>query len=105
MSRKIVIFAVLGLLILLTVLTLIFTGVLGAHRVRRGVTLEGVAVGGMKRAHLEDLVRELARDIQRPPRNAYADPGSGTYVAEVTGLQVDVEATVEAVMQAPPHSM
>lgn len=104
MSRKTVFFAVLALLVLTAVLTLILTGVPGERRVGRGVTLEGVAVGGMKRSELEALVRELAREVRRPPRNAYADPGSGAIVAEVTGLEVDVEATVEAVMQAPPRS-
>lgn len=73
--------------------------------VNRGVTLEGIPVEGMLRREVESLVRELAREIDRPPRNAYLDRQTGETVAEVAGRQVDREATVERVIQAPAHSM
>ncbi len=73
--------------------------------VNPGVTIEGILVEGMRRNEVEALVRDLARDINCMPRNAYLDMATGELVAEVPGRQVNVAATVENVMAAPAHSM
>ena len=76
------------------------------HRgVSRGVTLEGVPVGGAMRREIEVLVHELAGEMNRAPRNAYLDRETNELVAEVYGVQVDVSATVENVMQASARDM
>ncbi len=73
--------------------------------VNPGVTIEGILVEGMRRNEVEALVRDLARDVNSMPRNAYLDMATGELVAEVPGRQVNVASTVENIMAAPAHSM
>lgn len=108
-GRKIMLPAVVAAVLGLAVLFFIAGGeqylVSWRKRVQRGVSLEGIAVEGMRRREVENLVRELAMEIDRPPRNAYLDVETGELVAEVTGCRVDRAATVEKIMNAPAHAM
>lgn len=71
--------------------------------VNSGVTLEGTAMEGMLRREVEYFVEQLAKDINRTPRHAYLDRNTGELVTEVYGIQVDVQTTVQRVMQASAH--
>ncbi len=73
--------------------------------VNRGVTLEGASVEGMLRREVETFVQELARELDRMPRNAYLDRDTNELVPEVYGSKVDIESTVESVMQAQANAM
>ncbi|MEW5785746.1 MAG: VanW family protein [Bacillota bacterium] len=110
MNRKLILIAAAGAVILGVMLLLELTGiherlVLLQRGVNPGVTLEGTPLGGMSRADVEAFVRETALTIDRLPRNAYLDRETGALVTEVLGCRVDVETTVEKVMQAQPHKM
>lgn len=69
-----------------------------------GVTLEGVEVGGRLRGEVYALVREMARERDRLPRNAYLDPGTGEIIPETAGRLVDRDGSVELVLTAPRGS-
>ncbi len=77
---------------------------MGADRVRRGVELEGKAVGGLSRREVTALVDALAAEVDLVPRNAFIDPHSGEITAGVTGCLIDRPATMEKIMAAPPNS-
>jgi vancomycin resistance protein YoaR len=71
----------------------------------RGVTLEGVLVEGMLRQELESYLTVLAREIERPPRSAYLDRETNELVSEELGWELDVQATLENILNAPANSM
>ncbi|HHW91590.1 MAG TPA: vanomycin resistance protein VanB [Firmicutes bacterium] len=76
--------------------------VLTQGRVSRGVTLEGIPVGGLKREKVEALVLELAEERKVLPQNAHLDLETGEIIPDKPGLEVDVEATLRQVMLARP---
>ena len=72
--------------------------------VKRGVTLEGHAVGGLLEHELYDVVAGLAETFRVEASNASWDWQTGTVRAEVVGQVVDVQSTVKALLTAPPNS-
>lgn len=72
------------------------------HGAKRGVTLDGRSVGGLLPAEVRRLAVELARGLDREPRDAQWDDREGRVRPETAGRRVDVEATVRAVLEAPP---
>ncbi|MBX5464452.1 MAG: VanW family protein [Clostridia bacterium] len=68
--------------------------------VRPGVTLDGKPMGGLLPGEVRARVQAMARAAYRPPRNARVEPGSGRILPEQAGEQVDVAATVRAVLDA-----
>lgn len=69
------------------------------HGVAAGVTLSGYPVGGWWENEVRELVLELAEDWRIDPVDAVLT-GTGTVVEARPGQRVDVEATVQAVLQA-----
>ncbi|HHX02453.1 MAG TPA: hypothetical protein GX739_07300 [Firmicutes bacterium] len=50
------------------------------------------------------IVQQIAREIDQPEVNASIDKKSGGIIPEQNGIHVDVEATVELVMNAPANT-
>jgi len=73
-------------------------------QVAAGVSLAGRPVGGLSRAELEDVIRQQAAILYRPPLDAAVDPVTGGLLPALAGQAVNVEATAERVMAAPPGS-
>lgn len=74
------------------------------QKVRRGVELEGRAVGGLTRGEVGELIREIAAERTNLPRSAYIDRQSGEIIAESPGWQLDLPLTLDRVMDAPAGS-
>lgn len=70
-------------------------------RVAAGVTVEGVAVGGLYRSEAAAALQELAARRYTPPVPARFADADGAVVAEENGRLLDVAATVEATLTAP----
>ena len=68
--------------------------------VRPGVTLSGVAVGGLFADEVRQVVLGLAPRVERMPREAMYHSETGEVVPEEPGVAVDVDRTVIAVMAA-----
>jgi peptidoglycan/xylan/chitin deacetylase (PgdA/CDA1 family) len=73
-----------------------------APAVAAGVRLAGVEVGGMDGPAALRVAEGLAGSLARAPRNAYVDPSTHGLVPGVDGVEVDVPATVRALLQARP---
>jgi len=77
---------------------------------RRLVGVEpGVRLGNRKlEYYFEDevrtIVRQLAREIDQPEVNASIHKQTGAVIPEQNGIHVDIEATVEAVINAPANA-
>lgn len=77
---------------------------------RRLVGVEpGVRLGNRKMEYyFEDevrtIVRQLAREIDQPEVNASIHKQTGAVIPEQNGIHVDIEATVEAVINAPANA-
>ncbi len=69
--------------------------------VRPGVTLSGIAVGGLFADEVRQVVLGLAPRVERLPREAMYHSETGEVVPEEFGLLVDVDRTVLTVMAAP----
>jgi peptidoglycan/xylan/chitin deacetylase (PgdA/CDA1 family) len=69
---------------------------------KRGVTLAGRPVGGLLPGEVRERVAEVARRLDCPPREAGWDRVRGAVRPESPGRRVDVEATVQAILVAPP---
>lgn len=73
-------------------------------QVAPGVTVEGVAVGGLSRAELDAVIRDLAARQYQPTKNARFDDSTGEILADAPGRTLDTAATAQAVLAAPPDS-
>jgi len=71
-----------------------------AGHVAAGVRVDGRAVGGMTAADAEKVIRGLAADLDRMPRNAYVDPNTHGLVPGVAGVRLDVAATLRGALSA-----
>jgi peptidoglycan/xylan/chitin deacetylase (PgdA/CDA1 family) len=69
---------------------------------KRGVTLEGRPMEGLLPPEVRREVEELARRVDRAPVDARWDAARNRVEPEVEGRRVAVEATVAAVLAAPP---
>lgn len=97
----------------LSVLSLVAAGCGAAPRasgsarravVPAGVRVDGLDVGGLEGADVEAAVAGLAAKLARPPRNAYVDPSTHGLVPGVDGVELNVPATVAALLSARPRS-
>ncbi|MGE5552760.1 MAG: polysaccharide deacetylase family protein [Betaproteobacteria bacterium] len=70
--------------------------------VKKGVTLAGRPVGGALPQEARQVVEELARQLDRPAREATWDGARGAVRPEAPGRRVDVDATLRAILAAPP---
>ena len=68
--------------------------------VQPGVTLQGEAVERLFRTEVAAVVARMARHQGRDPVSAEIDPAGERIIPELNGLEIDQEATVEAVMKA-----
>ncbi len=70
------------------------------QRVKKDVTLEGQDVGGFSEEDARKAIEEQAEKRDKPPVNAAVKPGTFELVRAVKGTRVDVEATLEKLLQA-----
>lgn len=70
------------------------------YGVKAGVTLNGVPMQKLLASEVRQKVEKMAAAIDRSPRNARYDQQTEEIIAEEIGLQVDVETTVRAVVEA-----
>jgi len=70
------------------------------YGVKAGVTLNGLPMEKLLAAEVRKKVEKMALAIDRAPRNARYEQSTDTIIPEEVGLQVDVDATVKAVMEA-----
>ena len=68
--------------------------------VRAGVCLQGEPVEHLFRTEVAAVVGRMARRQGRDPVSAEIDPAGERIIPELNGLEIDQEATVEAVMKA-----
>ncbi|MBS3948263.1 MAG: VanW family protein [Dethiobacter sp.] len=68
--------------------------------VKPGVTLDGVPVERMLADEVRSRLEKIALALERAPRNARYDPQTGNIFSEVPGIAVDVQGTLQAVMEA-----
>ena len=74
------------------------------HGVSKGVTLEGQLVEGLLEQELYDVVASLAEKSYIEASNASLNWQTGEISEEIIGQLVDVQSTVTALLQAPPHT-
>jgi vancomycin resistance protein YoaR len=110
-TRRIHILRVSTILLVMAVVGTLFVAFNAGERfyrhfygVRPGVTLEGVLVEKQLEAEIRQRVERLAAVLDMAPQNARYDRKNAVIVAEKDGRKVDVNATVEAVMTAPPQT-
>lgn len=72
------------------------------YGVKPGVTLEGVPVEALLEQEVRAKVAKMAAAMDRAPRNARYDRKNKVIIAGQTGMKVNVNATVNAVMSAAP---
>ncbi|MCW3490829.1 VanW family protein [Dethiobacter alkaliphilus] len=93
-----------SVLILLIVVTVVFTVKLAVERyqagVNSGVMLEAIPMEGMLEKEVVKRVQKMADAMDRAPQNARYDPKNDRIIPEVRGRQVDVYTTVRRVMEA-----
>jgi len=68
------------------------------------VTVGGAAAGGMSQAEVAALLLPMAQSQYVAPRDAAFDPDSGLITAEEPGIMLDISATVQQVLDAPPQA-
>lgn len=73
-----------------------------AHGVRPGVRLDGRHLGGLYPDEVREVLRTLARKVDRSPVNARIEPETGQIVDGVPGVRLHVEATLQQVVKARP---
>jgi probable sporulation protein (polysaccharide deacetylase family) len=69
--------------------------------VKPGVRFQGEPVGRMLHREIENLVASRALAMGRRPVEAVLDENTGGIIPEINGLEMDREATVELLMNAP----
>lgn len=74
------------------------------YGVKKGVTLENEAVQGLLRNELYDVVSDLAEFHYVEAKNAECNWSTGDIVAEVVGQVVDIEETINSLMNAQAGS-
>ncbi len=72
----------------------------GGQRVKKDVTLEGQDVGGFSAEKAREAIEEQAKKKDRSPVNAALKPGTFELVRATKGTKVDVEGTLEMLMEA-----
>jgi len=72
------------------------------YGVRPGVTLAGRDMTGQLPHEARRTVKDLARELWRPPENATIDRSTGKVVPERPGQVLDVAETVRRVLEAGP---
>ena len=91
-------------LVLLIVVTAVFTANLGIKRlnagVKKGVMLEAIPMEGMLEHEVQERVTKMANALDRAPKNARYNQKTERILFEEPGRQVNVYATVQAVMTA-----
>ncbi|HWR56308.1 MAG TPA: VanW family protein [Negativicutes bacterium] len=73
-------------------------------KVQTDVTLEGLAVGSLTAGEVRETVRALAATRNQGPVNAGFRQDAPGFMPEKDGQTINVEATVRAVLQAPPKA-
>jgi vancomycin resistance protein YoaR len=69
-----------------------------------GVCLEDLEMGGMLPDEARAVVDELALRYMKLPREPYLDKATGTIFAEIDGIDIDVETTLEELFKAEPYT-
>lgn len=69
------------------------------HGVARGVYLDHIPVERMLKREVRAIVEEESFNRLEKPRNAYFDPRTGQLLRETYGKTIDVQATVEMIME------
>lgn len=75
------------------------------YGVKKGVTLEGQLVQGLLKHELYDVVASLAETSYVEASNASCNWQTGEITPEVIGQLVDVQGTVDALLDASPQSI
>jgi len=74
------------------------------YGVASGVYLDGILMEKKLKEEVYDHILSIYNDYFIRPRNAYLDPRTGQMLPEIYGQKIDVEATVEIIMQAEPYT-
>lgn len=103
-----------GLFLVVSLLVVIIAATWGVRLIRHGqrylngvkagVCLEGYNVERLLESELYDVVSDIAQSFDVEARNARWDWATGSLQEEVVGQIIDVSATVQALLQAPPNS-
>lgn len=73
-------------------------------RVAPGVWVGPVPAGGWPRDRVQGWLEALARQTGMPPEDARFDPANRAVIPGVAGLELDVPASLEAILRAPRDS-
>lgn len=74
------------------------------YGVAPGVFLEGIPMEKKLEEEVTFLVQAFSRERQIRPRNAYLDPFSGEILPEQYGKKIDVQKTVNLIMNSSSHT-
>jgi len=91
----------LALCFALVLLLTWFYNMFESPEVAGGVTYRGIKVEGYSEEEIRGLVKQLAPRDAEIPRNAQVDYKNELIVPEVNGVEVDIDATVRKIMEAP----
>lgn len=72
-----------------------------AVRVKPGVVINGLPVGGKTASEVQQMLAPLAAATNKPPHNACFDPDTGAVQPSVSGKELDVVQTSRLALQAP----
>ncbi len=75
------------------------------YGVPAGVFLADIPVERKLEEEVLLIVQALNRDVMIRPRNAYLDSFSGEVLPEKYGKKIDIQATVDLVMNSKPHTV
>ena len=71
-----------------------------SRRIKRDVAVAGRTVGGMTAEEAEVVINELAGAMHIPPVDAFVDTATGGVVADLNGLAIAVEETLQKLLVA-----
>ncbi len=72
--------------------------------VKRGVMLQNEPMESLFRSEVAAIVAEIARVEGRRPVDAWVDEANKAIIPELNGLEVDLEATIDLVLNAPAEA-
>lgn len=70
-----------------------------------GVYLDGFPMEKKLKEEVYEHIISISQEYFVRPRNAYLDPHTGEMLPEIYGQKIDIEATVEIIMNAKPYTI
>lgn len=74
------------------------------HMVAKNVLLDSVELGGLTKEEALVVLNRLSQEKRVPPLEATVDPETNSVIPDINGLELDVEATLQKVMEAKQDS-